>query len=277
MVIKNVNLETVCGITSTFPDNEYFEVAFAGKSNVGKSSLINALMNRKSLARTSSQPGKTQTINFYNINDAMYLVDLPGYGYANASVEIKAKWGKMIERYLHTSQKLKAVFLLIDIRHEPSENDCLMYEWMVEQGFAPIIIATKMDKISRGAVQKHLAIIKKTLKVEPDTIMIPFSAETKQGREEIWELIDSLVLPEDEYMQDLSFSDNWQANENGSSENQTKMEVLTSINAEKHQTNECSDLEKKRKPRWKATGKAPAKKTVKQQEKRAAKKGNKKK
>ena len=136
MVIKNVCLETVCGITSTFPDNPHYEVAFAGKSNVGKSSLINALMNRKSLARTSSQPGKTQTINFYNINDAMYLVDLPGYGYANANVEIKAKWGKMIEKYLHTSTKLKAVFLLIDIRHQPSDNDCLMYEWMVEQGFA---------------------------------------------------------------------------------------------------------------------------------------------
>ena len=185
MVIKSVNLETVCGITSTFPDNPHYEVAFAGKSNVGKSSLINALMNRKALARTSSQPGKTQTINFYNVNDAMYLVDLPGYGYANANVEIKAKWGKMIEKYLHTSSKLKAVFLLIDIRHEPSDNDCLMYEWMVEQGFAPIIIATKLDKISRGAVSKHMKMIADTLKVEPDTIMIPFSAETKQGREDI--------------------------------------------------------------------------------------------
>ena len=198
MVIKNVCLETVCGITSTFPDNPHYEVAFAGKSNVGKSSLINALVNRKALARTSSQPGKTQTINFYNINDAMYLVDLPGYGYANANVEIKAKWGKMIEKYLHTSTKLKAVFLLIDIRHNPSENDCLMYEWMVEQGFAPIIIATKMDKISRGAVPKHLKMIADTLQVEPDTIMIPFSAETKQGRDDIWELIDGLVLPEEE-------------------------------------------------------------------------------
>lgn len=262
MVIKNVNLETVCGITSTFPDNEHFEVAFAGKSNVGKSSLINALMNRKSLARTSSQPGKTQTINFYNINDAMYLVDLPGYGYANASVEIKAKWGKMIERYLHTSQKLKAVFLLIDIRHEPSENDCLMYDWMVEQGFAPIIIATKMDKISRGAVQKHLAMIKKTLKVEPDTIMIPFSAETKQGREEIWELIDSFVLPEQEKTVEEVLEQGTECEHLDKDENSDK--------------NQSGNVEKKRKLRWKATGKAPAKKTVKQQEKRAAKKGNKK-
>jgi len=198
MVIKNVNLETVCGITSKIPDNMYNEVAFAGKSNVGKSSLINALMNRKSLARTSSQPGKTQTINFYNINDAMYLVDLPGYGYAKVSEQEKEKWGKMIERYLQTSKKLKAVFLLIDIRHDPSANDRQMYEWMVYQGYAPIIIATKLDKIKRSQVQKNIKAIKEGLKVEPGTIIIPFSAETKQGRDEIWELIDSFVLPQEE-------------------------------------------------------------------------------
>ena len=245
MVIKSVNLETVCGITSTFPDNPHYEVAFAGKSNVGKSSLINALMNRKALARTSSQPGKTQTINFYNVNDAMYLVDLPGYGYANANVEIKAKWGKMIEKYLHTSTKLQAVFLLIDIRHTPSDNDCLMYEWMVEQGFAPIIIATKMDKISRGAVQKQLKLIADTLHVEPDTVMIPFSAETKQGREDIWELIDSLVLPESETAEESAV-------------------VASSDGA-------TAAPEKQRKPRWKATGKETAKKTKKLQEKKASK------
>lgn len=198
MVIKNVNLETVCGITSKIPDNPYNEVAFAGKSNVGKSSLINALMNRKSLARTSAQPGKTQTINFYNINDAMYLVDLPGYGYAKASEEVKAKWGKMIENYLHTSKKLKAVFLLIDIRHAPSANDKMMYEWMVYQGFAPIIIATKLDKIKRSQIQKNIKIVREGLGVQPGTTIIPFSAETKQGRDEIWELIDSLVLPQEE-------------------------------------------------------------------------------
>lgn len=263
MVIKNVNLETVCGITSTFPDNPHYEVAFAGKSNVGKSSLINALMNRKALARTSSQPGKTQTINFYNVNDAMYLVDLPGYGYANANVEIKAKWGKMIEKYLHTSTKLKAVFLLIDIRHEPSENDCLMYEWMVEQGFAPIIIATKLDKISRGALPKHMQMIADTLHVEPDTIMIPFSAETKQGREDIWELIDSLVLDEDtdgvagegsdEEIQANSVSDKNEANRETDNEHDSIVE------------------EKPRKQRWKSTGKETAKKTKKQQERKAAK------
>ena len=198
MVIKNVNLETVCGITSTIPDNMLDEVAFAGKSNVGKSSLINALMNRKALARTSSQPGKTQTINFYNVNESMYLVDLPGYGYANANVEIKAKWGQMIENYLHTSKRLKAVFLLIDIRHEPSENDQLMYEWMGHQGYAPIIIATKADKLKRGQVIRHVQMIREVLQMEPESIVIPFSAETKQGREEIWELIDSLVeIPEE--------------------------------------------------------------------------------
>lgn len=198
MVIKNVNLEIVCGVTSKVPDTVYAEVAFAGKSNVGKSSLINALMNRKALARTSAQPGKTQTINFYNINDAMYLVDLPGYGYAKASEEVKAKWGKMIENYLHTSKQLKAVFLLIDIRHDPSANDRMMYEWMVYQGFAPIIIATKLDKIKRSQIQKNVKAIREGLNVQSGTTIIPFSAETKQGRDEIWKLIDSFVLPQEE-------------------------------------------------------------------------------
>ena len=198
MVIKNVNLEIVCGVTSKVPDTAYAEVAFAGKSNVGKSSLINALMNRKALARTSAQPGKTQTINFYNINDAMYLVDLPGYGYAKASEEVKAKWGKMIENYLHTSKQLKAVFLLIDIRHDPSANDRMMYEWMVYQGFAPIIKATKLDKIKRSQIQKNVKAIREGLNVQPGTTIIPFSAETKQGRDEIWKLIDSFVLPQEE-------------------------------------------------------------------------------
>ena len=198
MVIKNVNLEIVCGVTSKLPETVLDEVAFAGKSNVGKSSLINALMNRKALARTSAQPGKTQTINFYNINEAMYLVDLPGYGYANANIEIKAKWGRMIEDYLHQSKRLKAVFLLIDIRHDPSENDQLMYNWMVDQGFAPIIIATKSDKISKSQLKRQMDRITEVLGVVEGTRMIPFSAETKEGREEIWELIDSLIeIPEE--------------------------------------------------------------------------------
>ena len=197
MVIKNVNLETVCGITSTLPENEHMEVAFAGKSNVGKSSLINALMNRKSLARTSAQPGKTQTINFYNINGELYFVDLPGYGYARVSESEKQKWGKMIENYLHTSQKLRAVFLLIDIRHEPSANDRSMYEWILYQGYKPVIIATKSDKINRSQLQKHIKMLRTGLKVEKDTVVIPFSAQTKQGREEIYELLDSYLEESD--------------------------------------------------------------------------------
>lgn len=193
MVIKNVSLETVCGITSTLPDNILPEIAFAGKSNVGKSSLINALMNRKSLARTSSQPGKTQTINFYNVNDAIYFVDLPGYGYAKANEEVKAKWGKMIENYLHKSKQLRRVFLLIDIRHDPSANDKLMYEWILKQGFEPIVIATKADKINRSQLAKQVKAVKEGLKVVPGTMVIPFSATTKQGRDEIYEIIDSLI------------------------------------------------------------------------------------
>ena len=196
MIIKSAELETVCGITSVLPDNELCEVAFAGKSNVGKSSLINALMNRKSLARTSSQPGKTQTINFYNINDCIYLVDLPGYGYANVSQEVKAKWGKMIERYLKKSKVLKQVFLLIDIRHEPSANDRNMYEWIAYNGYTPVVIATKLDKINRSQVQKHIKMVREGLGVPKGGIVIPFSAETKQGLDEIWRIIDPLVMTE---------------------------------------------------------------------------------
>ena len=192
MVIKNVNLETVCGITSKLPDNTLPEIAFAGKSNVGKSSLINALMNRKSYARISAKPGKTQTINFYNINEAVYLVDLPGYGYAKVSEQEKIQWGQLIERYLHGSKQLKAVFLLIDIRHDPPANDKMMYDWIVAQGYNPIIIATKLDKIKRSQIQKQVKAIKEGLKLQPGTVVIPFSAETKQGREEIWELAEEV-------------------------------------------------------------------------------------
>ena len=196
MIVKSAELETVCGITSKLPDNDLPEIAFAGKSNVGKSSLINGLLNRKSLARTSAQPGKTQTINFYNVNKNLYFVDLPGYGYAKVSVEIRAKWGKMIERYLHGSPQLKKVFLLIDIRHVPSENDCMMYDWIVDQGFNPIIIATKLDKLKRSQVQKNLKLIREKLDLVPGTTMIPFSAQTKQGRDEIWNLIEETLAQE---------------------------------------------------------------------------------
>lgn len=202
MVIKTVELETVCGITSKLPENEKPEVAFAGKSNVGKSSLINGLMNRKSLARTSAQPGKTQTINYYNINQQMYFVDLPGYGYAKVPTREKEKWGRMIEDYLHTSHQLKAVFLLIDIRHEPSGNDRQMYEWIVYHGFDPIIIATKQDKLNRSQIPKHIKMIRDGLHVKPGTYVFPYSALTKQGRDEIWAFIDGMLgfaeeVPED--------------------------------------------------------------------------------
>lgn len=193
MNVGYVNLETVCGITSKLPNNEMPEIAFAGKSNVGKSSLINALMNRKSYARTSAQPGKTQTINFYNINKALYFVDLPGYGYAKVSVEIREKWGKLIERYLHGSSMLKLVFLLVDIRHEPSENDRIMYEWVVSNGYEPIIIATKLDKINRSQVAKNVKAIRNKLGISNDVVVIPFSATTKQGRDEIWKLIEDSI------------------------------------------------------------------------------------
>lgn len=208
MVIKKAALDIVCGITSVLPKNQIPEIAFAGKSNVGKSSLINGLMNRKSLARTSAQPGKTQTINFYNVNDEVYLVDLPGYGYAKVSQTIKEKWGKLIEKYLHTSKQLKAVFLLVDIRHEPSANDINMYEWIVANGYYPIIIATKADKLNRSQLQKHIKQIRVGLNVVKDTPIIPYSAVTKQGREEIWELIEYFMgLEKPDYEEDEAAED----------------------------------------------------------------------
>lgn len=190
MNIKSVNLETVCGITSKLPENQLVEIAFAGRSNVGKSSLINTLMNRKSYARTSQQPGKTQTINFYNINDMLYFVDLPGYGYAKVSLETKAKWGKMIDRYLENSQVLRLVFLLVDIRHKPNQNDCQMYDWCVEYGFNPVIVATKEDKVKPSQKGRLIKEIKEALNVVEGTPVIPFSALKKSGRDEIWEYID---------------------------------------------------------------------------------------
>ncbi len=194
MIVKTAELETVCGITSKLPEHTLPEVAFAGKSNVGKSSMINALMNRKSLARTSSQPGKTQTINFYKVNGEIYFVDLPGYGYAKTSLEVKEKWGKMIERYLKKSKVLKCVFLLVDIRHEPSANDKMMYEWILYQGYEPVIIATKLDKIKRSQIDKQVKCVREGLGAKKDTKIIPFSAETKQGRDELLEYIESICL-----------------------------------------------------------------------------------
>ena len=197
MIIKNVSLDIVCGITSKMPETGRPEVAFAGKSNVGKSSLINGLMNRKSLARTSAAPGKTQTINFYNVNEAIYLVDLPGYGYAKASEEIKAKWGKMIEDYLHKSKEIRCVFLLVDIRHEPSAEDKEMAMFLRQAGIPFTVVATKADKISRGARMKYLAPICRGLLVQPWQV-IPFSSEDGTGREEMLCKIEQVCYAEEE-------------------------------------------------------------------------------
>ena len=193
MVIKGAELETVCGVTSKLPHNEGIEIAFAGKSNVGKSSLINGLLNRKALARTSSQPGKTQTINFYKVNDSFYFVDLPGYGYAKVSASERENWGKMIERYLHSSEQLVLVFLLIDIRHEPSANDKMMYDWICHNGFTPVIIATKLDKIKRSQLQKNLKIIRNKLEMDKDGLIFPYSALSKQGKDEILDYIETFM------------------------------------------------------------------------------------
>ena len=196
MIIKNASLDTVCGVTSTLPKNRLPEIAFAGKSNVGKSSLINSLMNRKSLARTSAQPGKTQTINYYNVNGQIYLVDLPGYGYTKIAKEVNDQWGRLVERYLYSSQALQAVFLLIDIRHVPSENDRMMYQWIVSNGFEPIIIATKLDKLKRSQIQKHVKQVREGLLLPKETKLIPFSATSRQGREEIWEIMEAVIAGE---------------------------------------------------------------------------------
>ncbi len=196
--IANCELETVCGITSRLPENSRFEVAFAGKSNVGKSSLINVLLQRKALARTSSQPGKTQTINYYRVNadrtgedfaPDCYLVDLPGYGYAATSRQEKEKWGKMIENYLHTSKQLTTVFLLVDVRHAPSANDKMMYDWIESMGMTPIIIATKKDKVKKKELQRNINTIRTKLELGSEVPVIAFSAQTKDGREEIWDAI----------------------------------------------------------------------------------------
>ena len=196
MHIKQAVLETVCGITSVLPKNDLPEIAFLGKSNVGKSSLINKLMQRKSLARTSQAPGKTQTINYYKINDEIYFVDLPGYGYAKVSQELRQKWGKMIEKYLHTSKQIRCIFLLIDIRHEPGKNDKQMYDWIVYNGYQPVIIATKLDKLKRSQVAKCVKIVREGLGLPKEGVLIPFSSQTKQGREEVYEFIENLLAEE---------------------------------------------------------------------------------
>lgn len=194
MEVNNVNLEKVGVKYEQFPDDKKPEVAFVGKSNVGKSSLINAMINRKSLARTSQNPGKTRTINFYNVEDTLYFVDLPGYGYAKISKSESKKWGKMIETYLRKREELKSIIFLIDIRHEPSANDIMMYQWLKYYEHKIVIIATKADKLKRSQLQKHVSILRKSLNLEKEDILIPFSSETKQGKEELWKVIDDDMM-----------------------------------------------------------------------------------
>ena len=190
MVIKKAELQEVYGITSTVKPTGKPEFAFAGRSNVGKSSLINALLGRKSLARTSSQPGKTQTINIYGINDEICFVDLPGYGYAKVSRQTRERWGAMIEKYLRKSPTLKIVFLLVDIRHDPTENDRQMYDWIISNGFTPVVIATKLDKIKRSQLQKQLKAIRTGLNATPEVTIVPFSSEKKDGVDVVWNIIE---------------------------------------------------------------------------------------
>ncbi len=193
MVIKKASLEAVAAVKKQFPETGLCEIAFIGKSNVGKSSLINALTGRKALARTSQSPGKTRTINFYNINDLLFLVDLPGYGYAKVSQAEQKKWGQVIESYLQTRKQLKESVLLIDIRHEPGAGDKMMYDWMTYYGIEPLIIATKRDKISKNQLQKQLAVIRKSLGIDHMDRIIPVSSETKEGIEQVWEHIEKTI------------------------------------------------------------------------------------
>ena len=192
MVIKNVSLETVCGITSVLPENEHLEVAFAGKSNVGKSSLINALMNRKSLARTSSQPGKTQTINFYNVNNEIYFVDLPGYGYAKVSQAEKERWGKLMEDYF-ASNRINLGIMIVDARHAPTANDITMANWFIESGCPFVVVANKLDKLKKSEIEPNMQAIRLDLGLPSECPIIPFSAEKGTGKDDLVRCILSVV------------------------------------------------------------------------------------
>lgn len=176
-----------------YPDSNLPEIALAGRSNVGKSSFINTLIDRKNLARTSSKPGKTQTLNFYLIENVLHFVDVPGYGYAKVSKTERAKWGKMIETYLTDRQQLKAVVSLVDMRHEPTQDDIQMYQFLKYYEIPVIVVATKADKIPRGKWNKHESVIKKALGFEKEDQFIIFSSVSKQGKEEAWQAIEQLA------------------------------------------------------------------------------------
>ena len=193
MKITKAELAAVAVKREQYPPEDMPEIAFAGRSNVGKSSLFNTMVNRRNFARVSGSPGKTRTINFFEINGAFRIVDLPGYGYAKVSKSLSKDWGPMMERYLESRKNLVKVIQLVDIRHAPSKQDVEMYQYLRHFGLDGIVVATKADKISRNQLPKQIKLIRETLEVEKDTIVIPFSAETKQGRDEIWALIDELT------------------------------------------------------------------------------------
>lgn len=197
MKFKSIELEQVAGFKSQWPSENIEEIAFVGRSNVGKSSFINAFLGRKSLAKTSSTPGKTRTINFYNIDKRFRLVDLPGYGYAKVSKKEKEKWDKLINEYLHDRENLKEVFLLVDIRHEPTDLDRQMYEWIIESGFTGFIIATKYDKISKNQLQKHINTIMEKLDIEDEGLIFAYSSENKHNLGVIHEQIEVIINNKD--------------------------------------------------------------------------------
>ena len=193
MKIKNSTLEKIAVLKEQYPDNNLPEIAFAGRSNVGKSSLINSLINRKNLARTSQKPGKTRTINFYNVNETFRLVDLPGYGYAAVSKSHRDDWGEIIDRYLHSRENLKEVFLLVDIRHEPNENDLMMYNWIIEMGFSGYVIATKLDKVGKSRLQQYIKVIANKLNIKDRNKIIYYSSETKENRKYIYNVFSEIL------------------------------------------------------------------------------------
>jgi ribosome biogenesis GTP-binding protein ysxC len=193
MKFKKIDLEQVAGFKSQWPDESIDEIAFVGRSNVGKSSFINAFLGRRNLAKTSSKPGKTRTINFYNIDNKFRLVDLPGYGYAKVSKTEKAKWDKLINEYLHDRENLKEVFLLVDIRHDPTELDSKMYERIIDSGFTGFVIATKYDKISKNQLAKHIKAIKNKLNIEDEGLIFAYSSENKHNLAVIHEQVEVIV------------------------------------------------------------------------------------
>ena len=194
MKINKSDLHAIAVKKEQYPQDDLPEIAFAGRSNVGKSSFINSMINRVNLARTSGKPGKTRTINFYIINESFRFVDLPGYGYAQVSKAERNKWKDIIESYLTTRENLLDIVLIVDIRHEPSDQDLIMYDWILSFGFRGLVVATKADKISKGNWHKHINVIKKKLSIEDENLIIPYSAPDKTNRDKAWKILDDILV-----------------------------------------------------------------------------------